>query len=719
MPDERPGDPPSGEEFLDPTIAPASQLSSTVDGLPVIPGLRLDRILGAGAMGEVYAGCQEYLNRDVAVKMLGPQCRGASYEVRFKREATIQAGLTHESIVACYDAGITPDGNCYFVMERVLGPSLSRYIRSHGKLSTKASLRLTLELAGALKYAHDTSQIIHRDVKPANVLLAPLEGSTHADFPYSAKLADLGLARPVAPGSQDMALTAEGAVVGTPSTMGPEQFDDPGGVDHRADIYALGCVLFHALTGQAAFRGQGLTAIIRAKTGEALGPDATQIEASVPKGVAAFASRLMAAERSDRPQTYTEVIDECTKLLQAAQQQASAPRPTWTKYAMIGVLIAGSALAIRAIDRSKADQQAQAETFTDKDLSKAAHVEPETKEVPAPTEDTAKKPVEQDTDPKLTEQPTPDPEPEQETEQKPTEQVLAKQPEVVLVAPTLAALAPLHRQAGTQVSVQAKASHPDNAELAYLWSWLSSTDEEPPLQNALTAQVSFLAPSAEAQVSLTLQVQVSSATDHPSAKSSTLITIYPEASALNAPLALSSEEDFYENPHWKPWQRGANYGNAMDDSGMRIASKQCSIIGTQLPGGDWVFAGALMAEEFDSPPAEFGLVISYPHGKRYCIQLVQTPAPDGTPGAEWQLRTQDKGADGWSDPLFVSTLGALELPEAGVPITVTRRGNEVLVKAGKLSKSFTEPVAPDGLGFCVTGGTGRAGVLLDPSLTPL
>ena len=209
---------------------------------------------------------------------------------------------------------------------------------------------------------------------------------------------------------------------------------------------------------------------------------------------------------------------------------------------------------------------------------------------------------------------------------------------------------------------------------------------------------------------------MSSATDHPSAKTSTLITFYPEASGLSAPLALSSEEDFYENPHWKPWQRGANYGNAFDDSGMRIQSKQCSIIGTPLPGGDWVFAGALMAEEFDSPPAELGLVISYPHGKRYCIQLLQKPAPDGTPGAEWQLRTQDKDADSWSDPLFVSTLGALELPEAGVPITVTRRGNEVQVKAGKLSKSFTEPIAPDGLGFCVTGGKG---VLVAPTLAPL
>src|SRR5688572_30424987 len=200
---------------------------------PTIPEVELQAEIGRGGMGVVYRGRQTYLDRHVAVKLLLVDRAAADdeYVRRFQREAKILAGLSHPHIVACYSAGITSDRHPYLVMEFIDGPNLKNWIAEHGPLKPLQALRVVRELAQALGHAHQ-SGIIHRDVKPENVLLAKREGDT-SDFPFQAKLVDLGLARPQGTGS-DMNLTGTGQVMGTPTTMAPEQFDDPEGVDFRA-----------------------------------------------------------------------------------------------------------------------------------------------------------------------------------------------------------------------------------------------------------------------------------------------------------------------------------------------------------------------------------------------------------------------------------------------------------------------------------------------------
>jgi serine/threonine protein kinase len=221
----------------------------------------------------VYEGSQGYLDRRVAVKLLAQESHGSEFTRRFQREAKILASLGHPNIVACYQAGVAPDGRCFLVMEFIDGPSLEGWIAKHGALPPATAARVCQAVASALAFAHG-SGIIHRDVKPANVLLKSVaETSRDEGFPWQPMLADLGLAR-IAKSSPSSAkldvtpqdLTVQGTVMGSPPTMAPEQFDAPDEVDFRTDVYGLGCVLFHALTGKQAFPQGSLTSMIARKT---------------------------------------------------------------------------------------------------------------------------------------------------------------------------------------------------------------------------------------------------------------------------------------------------------------------------------------------------------------------------------------------------------------------------------------------------------------------
>lgn len=273
---------------------------------PAIPEVTIERELGRGGMGVVFAGRQTYLDRAVAIKVLKPEVGGEEYVARFRREATLLAGLHHPHIVACYQAGATPAGECYLVMEFIDGPNLWQQVKAGGPLTPAAVLRVIADIASALGYAQ-AKGIIHRDVKAENILLAP--GGGDADFPFTAKLVDLGLAKPVQ-AVGDAALTRQGMLLGTPSTMAPEQFDDPERVDHRADMYGLGCAAFQALTGAPAFRGSSLMELVSAKASGII-PDPTALRADCPAPVAALVQRLLARRPEDRFATYADLGEAC------------------------------------------------------------------------------------------------------------------------------------------------------------------------------------------------------------------------------------------------------------------------------------------------------------------------------------------------------------------------------------------------------------------------
>lgn len=202
------------------------------------PDLEIDELVGSGGMGLVYRARQKRLDRTVALKILAPDVAGEpSFAERFEREARALARLSHPNIVTVYDFGETA-GLYYFVMEYADGANL-RSLMADGRLEPPKALAIVPKICDALQYAHDRG-VVHRDIKPGNVLLTR-DGEI--------KIADFGLAKLVKR-DRDLTLTHDDHVVGTPAYMAPEQIETPGSVDHRADIYSLGVVFYEMLTGE-------------------------------------------------------------------------------------------------------------------------------------------------------------------------------------------------------------------------------------------------------------------------------------------------------------------------------------------------------------------------------------------------------------------------------------------------------------------------------------
>ena len=204
----------------------------------LFPQLEILGLLGAGGMGAVYKARQPALDRIVALKILpATGAGGVNFEERFNREARALARLSHPNIVAVHEFGQV-GGLHYFLMEFVDGANL-RQLEKAGRLAPRETLQLIPQICDALQYAHDEG-VVHRDIKPENVLV---------DRKGRVKIADFGLAKILGHDPGSLRLTAEGQIMGTPHYMAPEQVERPLTVDHRADIYSLGVVLYEMLTG--------------------------------------------------------------------------------------------------------------------------------------------------------------------------------------------------------------------------------------------------------------------------------------------------------------------------------------------------------------------------------------------------------------------------------------------------------------------------------------
>ncbi len=285
---------------------------------PEISDLEICGILGKGGSGTVYKGHQPFLKRDVAIKVLNVTngIVNEDFIERFHREVQILANLIHPNIVSCFQAGMTQQSSDnpaspYLVMEFVDGPTLQDWIRDNGVIEAEIALDVIEKIAGALDYAHKKT-IIHRDIKAENILLNPHEDSGHdsvSEFNFIPKLADLGIARSTQ-ADKDNNLTMVGTMIGTPSSMAPEQFNDPDNVDFKVDIYGLGCVLYHMVTGEKPFEGYNLTEmVIKKNSSEALNP--VEVSPKLNKKVVNLILSMMAVRKDDRPSSYIELIQQC------------------------------------------------------------------------------------------------------------------------------------------------------------------------------------------------------------------------------------------------------------------------------------------------------------------------------------------------------------------------------------------------------------------------
>lgn len=211
----------------------------------------IEKLLGRGGMGSVYLAREASLDRLVAIKVLPPdRAQSADLRERFRREARTAAQLSHPNIVPLLTFG-EQDGLMFFVMGYVEGEPLSQRVQREGRLQAVETIRILSELAEALGYAHGRG-VVHRDVKPENILLEAPRGLV--------RLTDFGVAKGL---TSTSSLTTEGAVIGTPHYMSPEQASGRADVDTRSDIYSMGALAFTLLTGRPPFTGRTASDILR------------------------------------------------------------------------------------------------------------------------------------------------------------------------------------------------------------------------------------------------------------------------------------------------------------------------------------------------------------------------------------------------------------------------------------------------------------------------
>ena len=275
----------------------APKVSST----DMIPGFRLERKLGAGAMGVVWLARQLSLDRLVAIKLLGAKfAKDKQFIDRFYKEGRAAARLNDPNIVAAYDVNQTAAGLCYFVMEYVDGETVYDRIKAKGRIPERDALQMVRQAASALRHAHETG-FIHRDVKPKNLMI---------NKAGVVKLADLGLAR----GEGDSAAADEekGKIFGTPYYISPEQIRAKA-VTPASDIYSLGATLYHMVTGRVPFEGSGPSEVMQNHLRKALvAPD--HLVPQLSGNLSMVVEMMMAKDPRERYANAVDLIEDIDRV---------------------------------------------------------------------------------------------------------------------------------------------------------------------------------------------------------------------------------------------------------------------------------------------------------------------------------------------------------------------------------------------------------------------
>ena len=271
---------------------------------------RIVRLLGQGGMGAVYEGHHELIDRRIAIKTLLPSIQEEASVVRFEREARAAGRIGNDHILEIYDIGSLADGGRYMVMEYLDGETLSDRIRKRQRLHPAEVVHIALQLLNGLGAAHGAG-VLHRDLKPDNIFLV----GTKAGIRDFVKIIDFGISK-FNLGKDEMRMTATGMVVGTPYYIAPEVAKGLGDVDHRADLYAVGVILYEALAGRVPFDADNFNNLLFKIVLEEA-PRLTTLVPDLDPALADLVHRAMAREKNDRFQT-------CAELAEALQTWAAA-----------------------------------------------------------------------------------------------------------------------------------------------------------------------------------------------------------------------------------------------------------------------------------------------------------------------------------------------------------------------------------------------------------
>jgi serine/threonine protein kinase len=262
---------------------------------PRVGPYTLVRKLGEGAMGVVYEARHERLRRRAAIKVLPKEKAGGDAPARFEREAQATARLSHPNIVPLYDFGRTADGTLYYAMEYLDGVDLERLVAAHGPQPASRVADLLLQAAEALAELH-AAGLVHRDVKPANLVLSHGEGRRDV-----LKIVDLGLVQDLAGGAR-----SSGRPAGTPLYMAPEAIATPEAVDARADLYSLGAVGYFLIAGTPPFTGEAAIDVLAQHLQAE--PEPPSRHAAVPEDLERLILACLAKRPEDRPASAAALV---------------------------------------------------------------------------------------------------------------------------------------------------------------------------------------------------------------------------------------------------------------------------------------------------------------------------------------------------------------------------------------------------------------------------
>jgi serine/threonine-protein kinase len=290
-------------------------------------GYRIEELVGRGGMGVVYRASDLRLRRTVALKLVTPELAlDERFRERFARETELTMALEHPNVVPIHDAGDV-DGRLYLAMRLVEGTDLRALLAREGPLEPARALAMCRQVAHALDAAHRKG-LVHRDVKPSNVLLDASEHVYLADFGLTRRLEEQG------------AQAGEGRSVGTPAYLAPEQIEGKP-VDGRADVYSLGCLLFECLTGSVPYRHSSRLAVAWAHLEEEP-PSASELGSNLPEPLDAVIRKALAKEPDDRYAT-------CDTFILAAEQALGLrPRPIVQRRTLVLVVAATTAVVLAA-----------------------------------------------------------------------------------------------------------------------------------------------------------------------------------------------------------------------------------------------------------------------------------------------------------------------------------------------------------------------------------